>query len=167
MTTAAKEALEALTECLQKNNQMTMKRAAWLVTIKSSLTPPTAPEDVAEAVAFFAEDNEPDIYADGTALGANGMHHIKTLITAATSAQGVQDVTVEEAALQSPPTVGGDAPDVAGLVEALQWYADVLNYRTEYTPAKHDDTGQPWMRILEDSGNRAREALAAHKKRGG
>jgi hypothetical protein len=76
MTTAAKEVLEALTECLQKNNQMTMKRAAWLVTIKSALTHPTAPE-VEEARWILAQLLEKE--GDSETYAA-----LETLITAAT-----------------------------------------------------------------------------------
>jgi hypothetical protein len=81
-------------------------------------TTPAAPEDVAEAIKQI----EADIVTYGyrREFPRINTKHLRTLITAATSAQGVQAVTVEKAALQSPPTVGGDAPDVAGLVEALE-----------------------------------------------
>ncbi len=44
---------------------------------------PAAQGDVAHAIAFFDDENEAGLYADGTTLGANAIHYIDVLVKAA------------------------------------------------------------------------------------
>lgn len=48
-----------------------------------ALIPTPQPKAVAAAAAFFTEENESELYADGTKIGGKALTHIETLIRAA------------------------------------------------------------------------------------